>query len=134
MRAPLLALGLVLLPSVVFPTPASSRGFAWFLAHSTAEGSCSGQRVVATYYDSGHRTASGQVFNAAAYTAAHRTLPFGSRVTVTNPANGRSVVVEINDRGPFTSGVTLDLARGECDRHASNAMGVHALIWRCRTS
>jgi len=115
MRAPLLALGLVLLPSVLFPTPASSRGFAWFFAHSPAEG-----------YDSGHRTASGQVFNAAAYTAAHRTLPFGSRVTVTNPANGRSVVVEINDRGPFTSGVTLDLARG-----AANAIGMHQTQWVC---
>ena len=54
------------------------------------------------------------------------TLPFGSRVTVTNPANGRSVVVEINDRGPFTSGVTLDLARG-----AANAIGMHQTQWVC---
>ena len=126
MRAPLLALGLVVLPSVLFPTTASSRGFAWFFAHSPAEGSCSGQRVVATYYDTGHRTASGQVFNAAGYTAAHRTLPFGSRVTVTNPENGRSVTVVINDRGPFTRGVTLDLTRG-----AAHAIGMYRTQWLC---
>jgi len=125
MRATVLAIGLALLSSAL-PTEASSRGFAWFLAHSRAEGSCSGQRVVATFYDSGHRTASGQIFDAAALTAAHRTLPFGSRVTVTNPENGRSVVVEINDRGPFTSGITLDLARG-----AANAIGMHQTQWVC---
>ena len=126
MRASVLALGLALLPSALLPTAASGRGFAWFFAHAPAEGSCSGQRVVATFYNSGHRTASGQIFNAAAHTAAHRTLPFGSRITVTNPENGRSVVVEINDRGPFTSGVTLDLARG-----AAQAIGMHQTQWVC---
>lgn len=71
-----------------------------------------GQSVVATYYVSGRRTASGQAFNAGGLTAAHRTLPFGSNVTITNPNNGRSVTVLINDRGPFTRGVTIDLAGG----------------------
>jgi rare lipoprotein A len=74
----------------------------------------------------GHRTASGQVFNAAGLTAAHRSLPFGSKVTVLNPQNGKSVVVEINDRGPFTSGVTIDLARG-----AANAIGMRGTQWVC---
>ena len=82
--------------------------------------------MVATFYDSGNRTASGQIFNARGYTAAHRTLPFGSRLTVTNPQNGRSVVVEINDRGPFTSGVTLDLALG-----AARAIGMNQTQWVC---
>ena len=97
---------------IVSSAPAQSRGFSWFFSHSRPHGSCAGQHVVATYYSSGRRTASGQAFNSGGLTAAHRTLPFGSQVTVTNPENGRSVTVTINDRGPFTRGVTLDLARG----------------------
>ncbi len=68
--------------------------------------------VRASYYCSGRRTASGERFNPNGFTAAHRTLPFGTRLAVTNPANGRTVVVRINDRGPFVRGVSLDLARG----------------------
>ncbi|HVG51788.1 MAG TPA: septal ring lytic transglycosylase RlpA family protein [Xanthobacteraceae bacterium] len=82
-------------------------------------GSCFGNRVTATWYQSGSRTASGAAFNPNGLTAAHRTLPFGSRVTVTNPRNGQSVTVTINDRGPFTRGVSLDLARG-----AARAIGM----------
>ncbi len=48
-------------------------------------------------------------------TAAHRTLPFGSRVNVTNPRTGRSVVVRINDRGPFVRGRVLDLSRAAAE-------------------
>lgn len=69
---------------------------------------------VASYYAdrfNGQRTASGERFDNHAYTAAHRTLPFGTRVRVTNPANGASVVVRINDRGPFTRGRMIDLSR-----------------------
>jgi rare lipoprotein A len=71
-----------------------------------------GSLIRASYYCSGHRTASGEHFNPNGFTAAHRTLPFGTRLAVTNPANGRTVVVRINDRGPFVRGVSLDLARG----------------------
>jgi rare lipoprotein A len=60
----------------------------------------------------GRRTASGETFNSGALTAAHRYLPFGTRVRVTNVRNGRSVVVRINDRGPFTGGRVIDLSRG----------------------
>jgi rare lipoprotein A len=105
---------------------AHSRGFEWFFAHSKPQGTCSGQHVVATLYDSGRRTASGQTFDPSGYTAAHRTLPFGSRITVTNPENGKSVTVVINDRGPFTRGVTLDLARG-----AARAIGSYRTQWVC---
>jgi len=90
-------------------------GFAWYFANQPPAdryGTCGSNRVVATWYQSGRRTASGAAFDPNGHTAAHRTLPFGSRVTVTNPRNGRSVTVTINDRGPFTRGVTLDLARG----------------------
>src|SRR6201996_1064325 len=91
--------GLVTASLITSLAPAHSRGFAWFFSHSKPSGSCAGQNVVATYYTSGRRTASGQAFNPSGYTAAHRTLPFGSQVTVTNPENGRSVTVMINDRG-----------------------------------
>jgi len=60
-------------------------------------------RGKAAYYAHPGRTASGEVFRPGEMTAAHRTLPFGTRVRVTNTHNGRSVVVRINDRGPFNS-------------------------------
>ncbi len=58
----------------------------------------------------GNRTASGERFNPRALTAAHRTLPLGSKLKVTNKANGRSVVVRINDRGPFHGRRVLDVS------------------------
>ena len=64
---------------------------------------------LASSYGEGSQTASGERFNADELTAAHRTLPFGSRVRVTNRSNGRSVVVRINDRGPFVSGRIIDV-------------------------
>ncbi len=69
---------------------------------------------MASYYGAGfagHPTASGERFNPSALTAAHRTLPFGTRLKVTNPRNGRSVVVRINDRGPFHRSRVIDLSQ-----------------------
>ncbi|WP_245927570.1 septal ring lytic transglycosylase RlpA family protein [Aphanothece hegewaldii] len=60
----------------------------------------------------GRRTANGESFNQHGMTAAHRTLPIGTRVKVTNLNNGRSVVVRINDRGPFSGGRIIDLSKG----------------------
>jgi len=74
---------------------------------------------VASYYGSGSRTASGERFNPSEMTAAHRTLPFGTRVRVTNTNNGRSVVVRINDRGPFVHNRVIDLSTG-----AASAIGM----------
>ncbi len=54
--------------------------------------------------------------NPSALTAAHRSLPFGTRLRVTNKHNGKSVVVRINDRGPFVRGRMLDLSRGAASR------------------
>ncbi|MCP1834167.1 rare lipoprotein A [Bradyrhizobium sp. USDA 4532] len=108
----LCAFGAALAWLVTPVTPAHSRGFAWFFAHSKPHGACSGQHVIATFYTSGRRTANGEIFDSNGLTAAHRTLPFGSRVTIMNLQNGKSVTVVINDRGPFTRGVTIDLARG----------------------
>ncbi|TYP47023.1 septal ring lytic transglycosylase RlpA family protein [Thermosediminibacter litoriperuensis] len=59
----------------------------------------------------GKRTASGQVFNQESLTAAHRSLPFGTRVKVTNLKNGKSVAVVINDRGPYVKGRHIDLSK-----------------------
>jgi rare lipoprotein A len=124
MRAYLCIIGLVSLTASL--APAHSRGFSWFFAHSKASGSCAGQSVVATYYTSGRRTANGQAFDPGQYMAPHRTLLFGSSVAVTNPENGRSVTVVINDRGPFARGVTLDLSR-----RAARAIGMSGTQWVC---
>jgi rare lipoprotein A len=79
----------------------------------------SGERVITAFYWEGRHTASGEAFNPHAMRAAHRTLPFGTQLTVTNPRNGQSVVVTVNDRGPFVSGVALDLTLG-----AAKAIGM----------
>ena len=67
----------------------------------------------------GRKTASGERFNTHGLTAAHRSLPFGSRVRVTNERTGRSVVVRINDRGPFVGGRVIDLSKA-----AAQAVGI----------
>jgi rare lipoprotein A len=64
--------------------------------------------IASVYSD--HRTASGERFSARALTAAHRTLPFGTRVRVTSVRTGRSAIVRINDRGPFIRGRIIDLS------------------------
>ncbi|MCK5090469.1 MAG: septal ring lytic transglycosylase RlpA family protein [Hyphomicrobiaceae bacterium] len=78
---------------------------------STGAGRSAGSGI-ASYYWQGQQTASGARFNPSAMTAAHRSLPFGTKVRVTNRRNGRSVVVTINDRGPFIRGRVIDLSRG----------------------
>jgi rare lipoprotein A len=63
----------------------------------------------------GRRTASGEIFRNSDMTAAHRTLPFGSQVRVTNLANGRSVVVRVNDRGPWHKNRVIDVSRAAAE-------------------
>ena len=67
---------------------------------------------VAAYYSKDYKgpTASGERYDPKKFTAAHRTLPFGTRLRVTDPKSHRSVVVTVNDRGPFTKGRVLDLS------------------------
>lgn len=77
------------------------------------------QRGEAAYYAArfdGRRTASGERFDSKRLTAAHRSLPMGSRVQVTNESNGRTVTVRINDRGPYTRGRIIDLSRAAAAR------------------
>ena len=93
-------------------------------------GRCAGQEVLASYYWTGRRTASGERFDANGNTAAARTWPLGTVLTVTNPKNGRTLNVRINDRGPygiaFRQGARLDLARG-----AARRLGMHASQYVC---
>jgi rare lipoprotein A len=80
------------------------------------------EQVQATWYGNelkGHRTASGDVFNPDGLTAAHRSLPFGTCLVVQNPKTGKSVRVTVNDRGPFTPGMVLDISWG-----AARAIGM----------
>ncbi len=77
--------------------------------------------LAAVYTDklAGHKTASGKQYDPSKLTAAHRTLPFGTHVKVTNPANGKSVVVVITDRGPKQQDRVLDLSAS-----AAHALGI----------
>jgi rare lipoprotein A len=84
----------------------------------------SGQSGVASYYWQPQRVASGGWFNPNALTAAHRSLPFGTRVRVTHAGNGRSVDVLINDRGPFIAGRIIDLSRAAAKMLGMTSQGI----------
>ena len=82
------------------------------------------QVVRATWYGNelrGHRTASGETFNPGGMTTAHKSLPFGTCLVIGNPKTGRKVAVRVNDRGPLTPGVMLDLSSG-----AAEAIGMRS--------
>lgn len=88
-------------------------GMAAALALFTAAPAfASSQLGLASWYQVGKQTANGEPYNPNGLTAAHRTLPFGSRVRVTNLKTGQSIVVRINDRGPFIKTRIIDLSRG----------------------
>ena len=78
--------------------------------------------IASIYAYAGERTASGERARPSGFTAAHRTLPFGTRVRVTNKNNGRSVMVRINDRGPFVRGRVIDVTPA-----AARALGFSGL-------
>jgi rare lipoprotein A len=83
----------------------------WSMPYALAGGSGAHSFAgLAAYYSHSGRVASGQQFNPGGFTAAHRTLPFGTRVRVTDPRSGRSVIVTINDRGPFGRGRVIDVS------------------------
>ncbi|MFB4301195.1 septal ring lytic transglycosylase RlpA family protein [Actinomadura sp. NTSP31] len=84
-----------------------------------ATGSCE-----ASFYGEGQMTASGEPFDPSELTAAHKTLPMGSKVRVTNKNNGRSVVVRINDRGPYAGGRCLDLSTAAMKKVGGTGSGV----------
>jgi len=92
----------------LFTSPASSAVASWYDCNQPGE--CSKKRI----------TASGEKFNPNALTAAHRTLPFGTKVKVTH--KGKTVIVRINDRGPFIKGRSIDLSR-----EAARRIGCHGI-------
>jgi rare lipoprotein A len=79
---------------------------------------------VASFYSSGSRTASGEAFNPNELTAAHRTLPFGTKLRVTNVATGQSVTVRVNDRGPFVAGRVVDVSSSAAESLGMTGKGV----------
>jgi rare lipoprotein A len=90
----------------------------------TIEPRSSGHEGVASFYAEPQRLASGGWFNPNALTAAHRSLPFGTRVRVTHKGSGRSVDVTINDRGPYIAGRIIDLSRAAAGVIGMTAQGV----------
>lgn len=93
---------------------------------STEQGEAIGSGKASFYAQQHHGklTASGERFDQHSLTAAHRTLPFGTRVRVINTRNGKSVVVRINDRGPFVRGRVIDLSKAAFQSIASTRSGV----------
>ena len=81
-----------------------------FASHKDAAGTQTASHGVASFYTEGTQTANGEKFDTHQLTAAHPTLPFGTRLRVTNVATGRSVTVRVNDRGPFVPGRVVDVS------------------------
>lgn len=93
------------------------------------------KRGIASWYGpafQGRRTANGERFDMNKLTAAHRSLAFGTRVKVTNPDNGRSVTVRINDRGPYAGRQTIDLSREAARRIGLTGKGVGRVLLEIR--
>jgi len=89
-----------------------------------SEGVTPGLQGRASYYSESGRTASGERFDAHEMTAAHPTLPFGTRLRVTNVATGRSVTVRVNDRGPFVRGRDVDVSYSAAEALGMVGQGV----------
>jgi rare lipoprotein A (peptidoglycan hydrolase) len=109
-----------LLAGLLTVTTAHAGGWETVHKYVKPTGKCAGQEVLASYYWTGKRTASGETFDSNGNTAAARTWPLGTTLTVTNPHNGRSLTVRVNDTGPwgiaYAKGARLDLARGAAQR------------------
>jgi len=114
------AIASAILLGLIATTSANAAGWSSIHRYVKRSGKCAGQEVLASFYWLSGRTSSGERFIASGNTAAARTWPIGTTLTVTNPATGQSVVVRINDTGPwglaYQMGVRLDLARGAAQR------------------
>jgi rare lipoprotein A len=89
---------------------ASARKHTPFASHRDAANTKTASQGVASFYTEGTQTASGEKFDTHDLTAAHPTLPFGTKLRVTNVATGRSVTVRVNDRGPYVPGRIVDVS------------------------
>jgi rare lipoprotein A len=95
---------------------ASIRKHTPFASHHHAAPTQTASQGVASFYTEGTQTASGEKFDTHELTAAHPTLPFGTKLRVTNVASGRSVTVRINDRGPYVPGRIVDVSYSAADK------------------
>jgi rare lipoprotein A len=86
-----------------------------FARHNNAGATPTASQGVASFYTEGTQTASGEKFNTHELTAAHPTLPFGTKLRVTNVTSGRSVTVRVNDRGPYVAGRVVDVSYSAAD-------------------
>ncbi|GAA1802060.1 septal ring lytic transglycosylase RlpA family protein [Planosporangium flavigriseum] len=114
-------------PSVTVPAPTPSKAASKAAPKPPSGGGAvvgTGSCQASFYTDEGGRTANGETFHTADFTAAHKTLAFNTKVRVTNVSNGKSVVVRINDRGPFVSGRCLDLSPAAFNTISSTSAGV----------
>jgi len=121
--------------AAIFGATAQANAGGWRTVHKYVKrtGNCAGEEILASYYSSGKRTATGEAFDANGNTAAARTWPLGTHLTVVNPKTGRSLTVRVNDRGPygiaFAKGARLDLARG-----AARRLGMSGAQYVCVTT
>jgi rare lipoprotein A (peptidoglycan hydrolase) len=123
-------LGIALAIALLTATSANAAGWSSVHRYVKKSGNCAGQEILASHYSSGKRTATGERFDANGNTAAARTWALGTSLTVTNPKNGRSLTVRVNDTGPwgiaYRMGARLDLARG-----AARRLGMSASQYVC---
>src|SRR4029077_6702250 len=111
---------------LTIPVLLASTWFGGIVLAASTQGLCRSGSMNATQYSSGSGTASGEPFRPDGLTAAHKTLPFGTRVRVTNPRTGATTTVTINDRGPFTRGRDIDLSGA-----AARAIGLTSIGMVC---
>ena len=95
-----------------------------FARHHHATPTQVASQGIASFYTEDQPTASGEKFDKNELTAAHRTLPFGTRLRVTDVATGRSVTVRVNDRGPFVRGRVVDVSASAAESLGITAKGV----------
>jgi rare lipoprotein A len=100
--------------------------FVYHPMEASAANGCGG----ASWYGGRSKTASGERMNPSTLTAAHRSIAFGTRLRVTNRHNGRSVIVRINDRGPFIRGRVLDLSRAAAQNIGMVASGTASVCYQ----
>jgi rare lipoprotein A len=98
---------------------AAVRKQARFASRQAAGDTKSASQGIASFYTEGTKTASGERFDTMAMTAAHPTLPFGTKLRVTDVGSGKSVMVRVNDRGPYVQGRVVDVSYS-----AANALGI----------
>jgi rare lipoprotein A len=103
---------------------ASAKKHTPFARHDNAAPTQIASQGIASFYTEGQQTASGEKFDTHDLTAAHPTLPFGTRLRVTNVATGRSVTVRVNDRGPYVPGRVVDVSHSAADVLGMVASGI----------